>query len=190
MNRVFMNIKLVGFVGSLRAESLNKKLLRAAAAACKNAGAEFEEIDLTDVPLYNKDVEDKGFPPSVQKMRAAISEADGVIIATPEYNYSFSCVTKNAVDWASRAPNAFAGKRVAILGASDGGFGSARAQLALRPVLARLDAWVLPSPQVFLSFADKAFDERGALKDAANADGVSKLVSRLLAEIGKNKGLC
>jgi chromate reductase, NAD(P)H dehydrogenase (quinone) len=186
----FLAIKITGFAGSLRQGSFNRKLLRVAAAACKDAGVEFEEIDLSGVPLYNFDVEQKGFPPAVQKLRYAITEADGVIIATPEYNHSFSCVTKNAIDWASRAPNIFAGKRVAILGASNGGFGTVRAQIALRPVLASLDAFALPAPQVHGAFADAAFDENGALNDVKARDSVSKLVSRLIGEIGKSKGLC
>ena len=178
-----MNIKIVGFAGSLRAASYNKKLLRVAAAKAGALGAAFQEIDLSAVPLYNEDVERAGFPVAVQKMREAIAAADGVIIATPEYNYSVSGATKNAIDWASRQPNAFTGKPVAIMGASAGGFATVRAQAAIRPILASVDALVLPSPEVRVSKAGDAFDAGGALKDAALDGAVGKLVGRLVSEI-------
>ncbi len=178
-----MTLKIVGFAGSLRTASYNKKLLRVAAAKANALGVAFEEIDLSGVPLYNEDVERVGFPVAVQKMREAIAAADGVIVATPEYNYSVSCVTKNAIDWASRNPNVFTGKTVAIMGASAGGFATVRAQAAIRPILASVDALVLPTPEVRVSKAGDAFDADGALKDAALDGAVGKLVARLVSEI-------
>ncbi len=175
-------MRIVGFAGSLRKGSYNKMLLANAAEIARGQGAEAELIDLgnPEIPLYNWDVEQQGFPESVRMFREKIASADAIIIAAPEYNHSISGVLKNAVDWASREPNAFKGKVAAVMGASDGGFGTVRMQPELREVLRQLDCWVIPAPDVAISRAQDAFGEDGKFKDQKQAEKLGKLVARLI----------
>ena len=173
------SVHALAFAGSLRKESWNKKLLRLAIEAAREAGLEVREFDLSDVPLYNADVEAAGFPPAVEAFRRAVTEAAALIIATPEYNNSIPGVLKNAIDWASRPPNTLNGKVAAILGASPGNFGTVSAQHALRPVLVTLNVLTLPGPRVFIAKAAQAFESDGALKDAGAAEQVRALMRRL-----------
>ncbi len=127
-------IKVFGIAGSLRAGSSNKALLRAAAELAPE-GMEIRLFErLAEVPLYNEDVEKAGEPESVAALKGAIREADALLFATPEYNYGVPGVLKNAIDWASRPPrnSVLNGKPAAIMGATPGTSGTARAQLALR----------------------------------------------------------
>ena len=157
-------IKILGISGSLRNASYNTALIRAASEMLPT-GMRLEMLDLADLPMFNVDTE-KPFPPAVVKFREKIAMADAVLIATPEYNSSISGALQNALDWASRAPDApFAGKPVAIMGASTGVFGTARAQLHLRQVLTHIDALVMPKPEVMVARAAEAFDEEGNLVD-------------------------
>ena len=172
-------MKIVGFAGSLRKGSFNRKLLKLALEKAEKLGAKTETFEL-DLPLYNNDVEEKGFPASVEKLRKAVSEADGVIITVPEYNHSFSGVLKNAIDWLSRDPNALKGKAIAVTGASTGRIGTARAQMALKPVLLYLDNNVLGQPEVLVSNAQSAFDENGKLTDTKTDEMLHKLIERLV----------
>ena len=172
-------VHALAFAGSLRKESWNRKLLRLAIEGAREAGLEAREFDLSDVPLYNADVEALGFPPSVEALRRAVTEAAALIIATPEYNNSIPGVLKNAIDWASRPPNTLDGKVAAILGASPGNFGTVSAQHALRPVLVTLNVLTLPGPRVFIARAAQAFESDGALKDARAAEQVRALMRRL-----------
>ena len=172
-------VHALAFAGSLRKESWNRKLLRLAIEAAREAGLEVREFDLSDVPLYNADVEAAGFPPAVEALRRAVTEAAALIIATPEYNNSIPGVLKNAIDWASRPPNTLDGKVAAILGASPGNFGTVSAQHALRPVLVTLNVLTLPGPRVFIARAAQAFESDGALKDARAAEQVRALMRRL-----------
>lgn len=175
-------MRIVGFAGSLRKGSYNKMLLANAAEIARGQGAEAELIDLgnPEIPLYNWDVEQQGFPESVRMFREKIASADAIIIAAPEYNHSISGVLKNAVDWASREPNAFKGKVAAVMGASDGGFGTVRMQPELREVLRQLDCWVIPAPDVAISRAQDAFGEDGKFKDQKQVGKLGKLVARLI----------
>ncbi|PYM05009.1 MAG: hypothetical protein DMD82_12595 [Candidatus Rokuibacteriota bacterium] len=172
-------VHALAFAGSLRKESWNRKLLHLAIEGAREAGLEAREFDLSDVPLYNADVEALGFPPSVEALRRAVTEAAALIIATPEYNNSIPGVLKNAIDWASRPPNTLDGKVAAILGASPGNFGTVSAQHALRPVLVTLNVLTLPGPRVFIARAAQAFESDGALKDARAAEQVRALMRRL-----------
>ena len=172
-------VHALAFAGSLRKESWNRKLLRLAIEGAREAGLEVREFDLSDVPLYNADVEALGFPPPVEALRRAVTEAAALIIATPEYNNSIPGVLKNAIDWASRPPNTLDGKVAAILGASPGNFGTVSAQHALRPVLVTLNVLTLPGPRVFIARAAQAFESDGALKDARAAEQVRALMRRL-----------
>ena len=130
----------------------------------KPPGMMIETADIGSIPLYNEDVRAQGFPPPVEKLRQQIKEADALLFATPEYNYSIPGVLKNAVDWASRPPDQpFAGKPVAIMGA--GMAGTARAQYDLRRCCVFLDMHPLNKPEVLIGVAHTKFDAEGAFTD-------------------------
>ena len=155
-------IHVLGITGSLRDASFNTALLMAAAELLPPEMT-LEIIDLADLPMFDVDTE-KPLPASVAQFRGKVAAADAVLISTPEYNSSISGVLKNALDWASRQPQPpFAGKPVAIMGASTGVFGTARAQMVLRQVLTHIGALVLPKPEVMVAKAQDAFDEQGNL---------------------------
>ena len=158
-------LKVLGFAGSLRRDSLNKALLTAARELAPES-MEIEAFDLGPIPLYDEDLRQAGLPEAVAAFRQAIAAADAVLIATPEYNYSFSGIVKNAVDWASRPPDQpFAGKPVAITGTSPGGLGTARAQYHLRQCFVFLDGRVMNRPELLLRDARQIFDDEGRLAD-------------------------
>ncbi len=136
-------LNVLGICGSLRRASYNGGLLRAAKALAP-AGMSIAIGDISAIPLYNGDVEREGFPKSVHDFRERIRAADALLIATPEYNYSVPGVLKNAIDWASRSPDQpLAGKPVAIMGATPGGFGTTRSQHHLRQVFIGVGSSVL-----------------------------------------------
>lgn len=158
-------ISVLGICGSLRQGSYNMAALRTA-IDLKPAGMSVEVADIASIPLYNEDVRQQGFPPSVQKFRDQIKAADALLFACPEYNYSMTGVLKNAIDWASRPPEQpFAGKPIAIIGAAAGMAGSARAQYHLRQSCVFLDMHPLNKPEVLIGQAQTKFDEQGNLKD-------------------------
>ncbi|MDE2291717.1 MAG: NAD(P)H-dependent oxidoreductase [Elusimicrobia bacterium] len=162
---------LVGISGSLRRGSFNTALLRAAAAAAP-AGVRLEVMDLRGVPLYDGDVEAaEGVPAAVTRLKDAVAAADGLLLATPEYNNSVPGVLKNAVDWMSRPSEdiarVFGGKAAAVIGASPGGFGTVLGQAAWLPVLRALGTRPWFGGRLLVSRAHTVFDESGALKDDA-----------------------
>jgi len=159
-------MKILGIAGSLRQGSYNRALLRAARELLPE-GAELVEHDLRDLPLYDGDVEAAGDPQAVVAFKDAIRAADALLIATPEYNRGVPGVLKNAIDWASRPPLAspLARKPVAIMGASTGLGGTARAQEQLRAALEFPGALVLEEPHVRVPEAFLRFDESGELAD-------------------------
>ena len=159
-------LNILAFAGSLRAGSYNRALLRAAQELAP-AGMAITIHDLIDVPLYNGDVEAEGDPESVARFKQAIREADGVLMATPEYNHGVPGVMKNAVDWASRPPrNApLGGKPVAILGASPGITGTARGQSQLRQAFEFTNSYAMPQPEILVFKAHEKFNADGALTD-------------------------
>jgi len=161
-------IRVVGLAGSLRKDSLNRALLRAAVELAPPS-LRIEVFDLDAVPLYNGDVEAEGDPPAVAALKAAIAAADGVLFATPEYNHGVPAVMKNAVDWASRPPRGapLGGKPVGIIGASPGATGSARGQSQLRQAFEFTNSYCLPQPEVLVFRAHEKFDASGALVDEA-----------------------
>src|SRR5246127_526663 len=143
-------ITVLGICGSLRAGSYNKAALHVA-IELKPPGMTIETADIGSIPLYNEDVRAQGFPPPVEKLRRQIAAADALLFATPEYNYSMPGVLKNAIDWASRPPDQpFAGKPVAIIGASAGMGGTARAQYDLRRSCVFLDMPPVNRPEVLI----------------------------------------
>ncbi|MDH3734695.1 MAG: NAD(P)H-dependent oxidoreductase [Gemmatimonadota bacterium] len=171
-------IKMLGFAGSLRKASFNRALLRATTEVAPGH-MEIDVFDLADVPLYNGDIEAEGDPEPVAALKRAIHAADGVVIATPEYNQGMPAVTKNAIDWASRPPKpqAWDGKPVVIMGASPGRLGTVSAQRSLRETLSAVNARVMPQSRVLLSGAGKAF-ESGMLVDEATRERLGKFMNQ------------
>ncbi len=180
-----MTSTVLGLSGSLRGESLNTKLL-CAAAALAPAGMAIEVTTLHGVPLYDGDVEVQGMPESVTTLAERIAAADAVLIVSPEYNYSLPGVLKNAIDWLSRVkPNPFAGKPLAIMGTSPGRFGTARMQYQLRHALLFTDARVLTKPEVMLGGAGQLFDAAGNLADERTAKLIRSQLDALAAAIAE-----
>jgi chromate reductase len=178
-------LRVLGIAGSLRRASYNRGLLRAAAEAAP-AGVTIETFDLAPLPLYDGDVEAAGVPAPVAALKEAIRAADGVLFATPEYNYGVPGVLKNAIDWASRPPEwAFRNKPIALVGASPGGFGTVRAQLSLRQTFVFTDSYVMPKPELWVSRAREHFDESGNLADDAIRDELAALVAAFAGWIGR-----
>lgn len=173
-------VRILGFAGSLRKGSYNKALLRASAElAPKNA--EIEIFDLEGIPPFNQDLETQP-PQKVKDFKAKIKAADTILIASPEYNYSVSGVLKNAIDWASRpyGDNAFEGKPVAVMSASTGRLGGARAQYHLRQTFVTLDMYPLNYPEVMVAHADEKIDESGRVHDNETRKRIKQLVEALV----------
>jgi NAD(P)H-dependent FMN reductase len=165
--------KIIGIVGSLRAESYNKFLMQ----AVKENAPQSMEIEILDVtlPLFNADLE-SAFPIEATFFKEKIKAADGIIIATPEYNRSIPGVLKNAIDWASRpyGDNAFAGKPVFVMGASTGAIGTAVAQSHLKQILSYLDTRTMGQPEFYLGNAKEKFDAAGKLADEKTREYIIK----------------
>ena len=156
-------MKVLGISGSLRKGSLNTQLLHAAQELAPE-GMDIEIFAINDIPLFNEDVQAQGFPASTLSFRERIAAADALLFATPEYNYSMPGVLKNAIDWASRPPiQPFAGKKAAIIGASMGALGTARAQYHLRQTGVFLDIHFMNRPELMVGAAHEKFDAEGRL---------------------------
>ncbi|MBS7641525.1 NAD(P)H-dependent oxidoreductase [Candidatus Bathyarchaeota archaeon] len=171
---------IVGFAGSLRKSSYNKMLLRAALNLLPK-NAKLEILDLEGLPLFNQDLE-YDMPETVKRFKSKIKEADALLIATPEYNSSIPGVLKNALDWASRpyGDNSLEGKPVAIMSASIGMLGGARAQTHLRQILSSLNAYVVNKPEVMVNFANEKFDAEGKLRDERAEAYIRQLLENLV----------
>ena len=156
-------IRVLGLSGSLRKDSYNTALLRAAQELAPE-GTRIEIYDISSIPMYNEDVRTVGYPDEVARFRNAVRDADAVLIASPEYNRSVPGVLKNAIDWASRRPDQpFAGKPLAIMGASNGALGAAFANYHLRQIFVFMDARMLNGPEVMIGNAKEKFDGDGRL---------------------------
>jgi chromate reductase len=167
-------IKLVAFCGSLRKASFNRMALQAFTERLPG-GATVETIEI-DWPLYSADIQAQGFPAPVQAAQQKVLAADGIVFASPEYNYSVSGVLKNAIDWLSRfTPQPFAGKPMAVFGASGGPLGTARSQYHLRQMMIFLDGRFVNKPEVMIGAAPSKFTD-GKFTDEAG--------SKLLADLG------
>ncbi|HEY4675055.1 MAG TPA: NAD(P)H-dependent oxidoreductase [Candidatus Bathyarchaeia archaeon] len=175
------SVSILGFAGSLRKGSYNKALLRAASELLPK-DAKLEIFDLKGIPPYNQDLETR-MPAKVKEFKTKIKAADAILIATPEYNYSVSGVLKNAIDWASRpyGDNSFDDKPVAIMSASIGMLGGARAQYHLRQTFVFLNMRPLNSPEVIVTFAGDKIDENGRVKDPTTKKLIKELLERLVA---------
>lgn len=173
------NVHILGFAGSLRKNSFNRSILRAALEMVPDA--ELEIFDLEGIPPFNQDQENQP-PEKVKEFKAKIRAADAILIATPEYNYSIPGVLKNAIDWASRpyGDNAFEGKPVAVMGASPGMTGTARSQYHLRQTFVFLDMHPLNRPEVMVPFAHEKIDKEGKVTDPKTKEKIRELLESLL----------
>lgn len=174
-------LRILGIAGSLRLASHNKGLIRAAVELAP-AGVIVEPAEIGGIPLYNADQDEENVPPAVRALKERVRAADAILFATPEYNYSVPGVLKNAIDWLSRGQErVLRQKPVAIMGATTGGFGTARAQLVLRQVFVYTESLALPKPEVLVSFSREKFDADGNLTDAKTREDVRALVQALAA---------
>jgi chromate reductase len=173
-------VKILGFVGSLRRGSYNKALMRAAIELTPKDAA-IEVFDLEGIPPFNQDLESQP-PQKVKEFKAKIRNADALLIASPEYNYSIPGVLKNAIDWASRphGDNAFEGKPVAVMSASIGRLGGARAQYHLRQSFVYLNMHPLNRPEVMMPFAQEHIDKDGKVTDQDTRQLIGKLLEALV----------
>lgn len=174
------DILVLGFAGSLRRGSYNRALLRNASELMP-PGARLEIFDLEGIPAFNQDLE-ADMPKKVIEFKRRIRSADGILIATPEHNFTIPGVLKNAIDWASRphGDNSFHGKPVALMSASTGMLGGARAQYHLRQAFFYLDMRQIIKPEVFVAFARQKFDESGRLLDQQVRDLIGQLLRSLV----------
>lgn len=182
-----MSIHVLGIVGSLRAGSLNRVLLRAAIELAPEGMEIHPYAGLGDLPLFNQDVEAPGDPDPVRAFKAAIQEADALLIATPEYNYGPPGVLKNAIDWASRPPGkcVLNRKPAAIMGGSMGTGGTVRAQLGLRQTFVATETYVLIRPEVLVSRLHEKVDSDGRLADEPTRKQIRKLLEALVEWVGR-----
>ena len=184
------SIHLVGISGSLRKDSLNTSLLHAAKELLPE-GVTLEIISIADIPFYNGDLDlptAEERPATVQKFRDLIAAADGIVIASPEYNYSIPGGLKNAIDWASRGDDSpLKNKPVALMGASPSLWGTVRMQLAFLPVFLFLGMKVAEKPEVLVAQANKKFDENGKLTDDTTRGLITKKLVALNEIISANK---
>jgi chromate reductase len=174
--------RIVAFAGSLRRGSFNRALIHASGELAPD-GMTVEPIEIGELPFYNADVEAEGDPPSVAAFKAALRQADGIFIATPEYNDGIPAVLTNAIDWGSRLPgrSPLIRKPVAVMGASPSQIGTARAQLHLRQLLAHVQARILPPPELLVARAHERFDAGLRLKD----EGTRKMLGELLVRFSR-----
>ena len=172
-------MNIIAISGSLRKDSFNTALLRAMQSLAPS-GMQITIADISTLPLYNSDLE-ASFPAAAQALKDAIEAADGVIIATPEFNRSLSGVLKNAIDWASRpwGKNSFAGKPVLTAGVSVGKIGTAVAQSHLRQIMVYLDAKVIGQPELYLGPTQGIFDAAGNITDESTKALLTKALETL-----------
>jgi chromate reductase len=180
MVRVVDQLRILGFAGSLRQASYNRGLIRAATELAPG-GTIVDVFDLTDLPLFNQDVEDAGEPRSVAGFKRAIARADALLVATPEYNHGVPGVLKNAIDWASRprVTSPLRDKSVAVIGASPGRGATARAQAQLRDAFVFTGACVMPLPELLIGGAGEHFDRDGNLTDSDLRTSLVELMEAL-----------
>lgn len=170
---------ILGVSGSLRKASYNSAALRAAQELAPGSTV-ITLADISAIPMYNDDVREQGLPPTVESLVEQVASADAVLIATPEYNYTIPGVLKNAIDWVSKAPDQpFRNKPVAVMGASMGAIGTARAQYDLRKVFVFLDAHVLNQPEIMIAAAHTRFDASGHLTDEMTRTLIGKQIVAL-----------
>ena len=173
-------VRILGIAGSLRRESYNRAVLKAARRLVPE-DATIKIFELDGIPGFNQD-EEQNPPAKVVELKKRIREADAVLFVTPEYNYSVPGVLKNAIDWASRpyGDSAWNGKPAAIMGASIGAIGTARAQYHLRQMMVFLNMFPLNQPEVMIGNASERFDVDGNLKDDETKEFIRQLLQGLV----------
>ena len=175
-------VTIAAFGGSLRSKSYNGYLLK---TASKNVpeGVDFRIAPMRNLPMYNTD-EEENPSEAVVNFKNVLRDADGILVVTPEYNYSIPGFIKNAIDIASRpySDNVLKGKHVAVMSASIGAFGGMRAQYHLRQVFVYLDMKQINKPEVFINFAQDKFDPNGELRDEKSLLLIQELMKKLAAE--------
>ena len=174
-------IKILGIPGSLRKASYNRAALRAAQQLAPET-AKIELFELDGIPIFNQD-DEGNVPAKVTQFKASIRAADAILFATPEYNYSIPGMLKNAIDWASRpyGDSAWEGKPVAVMGASGGPMGTARAQYQLRQAFVFLNMFPVNRPEVMIGGAQQSFDEQGNLTNETSRKLIRQLIENLVA---------
>jgi chromate reductase len=173
-------VQILGIAGSLRRDSYNRAALRAATQlAPQDASVDIFELD--GLPGFNQD-EEQNPPGEVVELKRRVREADAILFVTPEYNYSVPGVLKNAIDWASRpyGDSAWNGKPAAIMGASMGAIGTARAQYHLRQMMVFLNMFPINQPEVMIGNATERFDAQGNLTDNATKEFIRQLLQNLV----------
>ena len=185
-------IEVLGFAGSLRSGSFNRKLLAAAEERAPE-GMRIERFPIDDIPLYDADRDtEEHRPEPVREFKRAIDGADALLVATPEYNQGLPGVTKNAIDWASRPgrESVLRGKPAGIMGASMGPWGTARSQEQLKLALSAPLARVMPDPGLYVRRVHEKFDEDGTLVDDETGRRLAEYLERLegwVREVGDVK---
>jgi chromate reductase len=174
------HVRILGIAGSLRRGSYNKAALRAAKLLVPQ-NSEIDLFQLDDIPMFNED-EENSPPSSVLALKNRIRRADALLIVTPEYNYSIPGVLKNAIDWACRpyGESAWSGKAAAIMGASLGAIGTARAQHHLRQILVALNLFTVNQPEIAIADAAHRFDENGKLIHEPTKQLIQELLKNLV----------
>ena len=188
--------RILAFAGSCRKESLNVRLVQAAAAGARTAGAAVTVLDLSEfpLPLFNQDLEaEQGPPENATKLKELFLAHDGLLIASPEYNSSVTPLLKNTIDWVSRSAggdepplSAYRGKVASLMAASPGGLGGMRGLVHLRSILGNIGVIVLPD-QIAVSKAFEAFAEDGSLideKQRGRVEGLGATLARTLEKLG------
>src|SRR4051812_43544239 len=173
-------VRILGIAGSLRRQSYNRAALRAAGGLLP-AGATLDVFELDGIPGFSED-DEKNPPAKIVDLKQRIRAADALLFVTPEYNYSVPGVLKNAIDWASRPQggNAWSGKPAAIMGASIGTIGTARAQYHLRQVFVFLNVYAVNQPEVMIGHAAERFDAHGNLQDETSKNLIRELLQNLV----------
>lgn len=173
-------IRILGIAGSLRRESYNRAALRAATELVPE-GATIDVFELDGIPGFNQD-EEQNPPAKIVELKRRVREADAILFVTPEYNYSVPGVLKNAIDWASRpyGDSAWNGKPAAMMGASIGAIGTARAQYHLRQMMVFLNMFPINQPEVMIGNASQRFDSQGNLTDDTSKELIRQLVQNLV----------
>lgn len=180
-------VTIATLLGSLRKGSYNAAVARALPALAPPGMTVKALGSVRELPIYDADIQAEGFPAAVTAMADAIRAADGLLIVTPEYNYSIPGPLKNAIDWLSRLPDQpFAGKPIALQTASQGPLGGARCQYHLRQAMVFLDGYVLNKPEVMVPSVQTKVDEKtGALTDATTRDFIARQLVAFAAFIGR-----
>jgi chromate reductase len=188
MENDMADLNVISICGSLRKGSYNRMLMNSLPPLAPGGMKIKEAPSFAEFPLYNADIQNStGFPAPVNTLAEAIRSADGVIIVTPEYNFSTPGGLKNALDWVSRLPNQpFAGKPIALQSASPGPLGGGRVQYDLRKTFVFLDALTLNKPEIFVGgFASKFDEKTGEIKDDATRNFIKQQLESFANFIGK-----